>query len=75
MYQIATKPGEHFAAGAEFALVGMALKYSVHQFDQVIRGYGLAAFEYWVHWGSFHFLSELICPRWLKAIGAVGHIG
>ncbi len=33
--------------------------YPVHQFDQVIRGYGLAAFEYCFHWGSLNFLSEL----------------
>jgi len=40
----------------------MALDYPVHQFDQVIRGYGqggLGAFEQRFHWGSLNFLSEL----------------
>jgi len=48
----------------------MALDYPVHQFDQVIRGYGqggLGAFEQRFHferrfhWGSLNFLSELKC--------------
>jgi hypothetical protein len=54
--------------GWNYTFVRMALDYPVHQFDQVIRGYGqggLGAFEQRLHfeqrfhWGSLNFRSEL----------------
>ena len=58
----------------------MALDYTVHQFDQVIRGYGqggLGAVEQRFHWRTLNFLSEHfnVGPRSLKGIGSAGYIG